>query len=507
MPSTPNRIETAGERRKYEADYEKLAATLATGAASSLVHAFMALESRLDAGLMEAKSALLVSGLLTTEEDEALGAWIYQQHSNLARMGHAIAAKALAEGRDQVKEAMWTVALSLLHWGEAVKWELMVGRLEQRDYAMLHDLARMAMREGRLEDRGTFTVEGLERTASIEALYFRTLLLDRYTSGNLTRQQIEVLDAWLWEWSPSLVAAREPHGAVMRADLDRDQGLRYGPREGGGESLYLALAPLEAQRGAVISEFHAGRIVPARGPAAEIRIEALVAVLIQLRRAFSGDESRAPRRSARGRQVEAWFGLTEITARLLLEENESAEAGMAAKEPAATRRAGDLYDEVYDKPRRWLALVDESDTGWLVEATTANAAPLLIGELVALRLEEGGPCHVARVVRRVREPGTDRVQVGIQLLSNPATRVRPCALRSAELASEDTYIFLPGPDASGLHDTFIVPFRLLESRACFHVRRGGQDFALEFNRVRKRGRGWAQAGFEMVDPKLEYLVA
>ena len=505
MPN-PTRIDSVAERRKYEADYEKLAGTLQTGAASMLVHAFMALESRLDAGLLEAKSALLMSGLLTTDEDEALGAWIFQQHSKLARTGHAIARKALDEGNDQVKEALWIVALSLLHWGESVKWELMVGRREQRDYAILHDLARLAMRESRLQDHGTFTVEGLERSATIEALYFRTLVLDRFTSGNLTRQQIEVLDAWLWEWEASLVSTAEPHGVCMRADLDRDQGLRYGLRDGAGESLYLALAPLEAQRGAVIAELHAGHVVPTRGPAADIRIEAHIALLIQLRHAFSGDESRAPRRALAARQVEAWFGLAEVTAHLVLEE-EGAGNAMAAGKTEPSRREGDLYDEVYDKPRRWLTLVNESDTGWLVEASAAVAAPLIVGELIALRSEEHGPCHIARVVRRVRDPGSERAQVGLQLLSDRRVRARPCVLQSTELASEDTYIFVPGADASGRRDTFIVPFRLLESRACFHVSRGGRDFALEFNRVRTRGRGWAQAGFEMVDPKLEYLVA
>src|SRR5512144_2540047 len=94
-------MQSAAERRKYEADYDKLVASLPTAAASALVHAFMSLESRLDAGLMEAKSALLVSGLLTTDEDEALGAWIFDQHSSLARTGHVIARKALDEGGDQ----------------------------------------------------------------------------------------------------------------------------------------------------------------------------------------------------------------------------------------------------------------------------------------------------------------------------------------------------------------------------------------------------------------------
>jgi hypothetical protein len=246
--------------------------------------------------------------------------------------------------------------------------------------------------------------------------------------------------------------------------------------------------------------------VPNRGRASEIRIEAHVAVLIQLRRTFSGDESRAPRRKAGGRQAEAWYGLADITAMVVLEEQRRNDPRMQAKEPESARRAGDVYDEVYDKPRRFLTLVDESDTGWLVEANAAAAAPLLVGELVALRLDEHGPAHIARVVRRVREPGSDRVQAGLQLLSDRAKSVRPCVLRSVT-TPEETVIFLAGPDASGSRDSFIVPFRLLESRASFRTSRGGQEFAFEFNRVRKRGRGWAQAGFEMADPKLEFLVA
>jgi hypothetical protein len=161
---------------------------------------------------------------------------------------------------------------------------------------------------------------------------------------------------------------------------------------------------------------------------------------------------------------------------------------------------------VYDKPRRFVALVNESETGWLVEANTAAAAALLIGEIVALRPRADSPCHIARVVRRLREAGSDRLQVGLQLMSERSARPRPCRLRS-DTAAEDTYVFVPGGDASGSRDTLIVPFRLLESRACFRVKRGTQEFAFEFNRVRRRGRGWAQAGFEMVDPKLEYLVA
>jgi hypothetical protein len=85
--------------------------------------------------------------------------------------------------------------------------------------------------------------------------------------------------------------------------------------------------------------------------------------------------------------------------------------------------------------------------------------------------------------------------------------MRPCALRS-DAHDEGTYLFVPGEDASGRHDAFVVPYRLLESHERFRVERGGRDFAFAFNRVRRRGRGWALAGYEMVDASAwEIIVA
>jgi hypothetical protein len=88
--------------------------------------------------------------------------------------------------------------------------------------------------------------------------------------------------------------------------------------------------------------------------------------------------------------------------------------------------------------------------------------------------------------------------IGVQRLSHPSLPLRTCALRS-DTREQGTYIFVPGDDASGRRDSFAVPYRLLESNERFLVRRDGRDFALGFNRVRRRGRGWALAGFEMVD--------
>ena len=126
-----------------------------------------------------------------------------------------------------------------------------------------------------------------------------------------------MLDAYLWEWAPALVGTmRYPGGAVLRVDLDCDHGLRHGQRMNDRPVLYLQLAPLEARRKAIIKELHRGRIVPDQGRAANIRVEAHVAVLQQLRRLFAGVGSegrpRATRHVTAHRNVEVVVGLEEI---------------------------------------------------------------------------------------------------------------------------------------------------------------------------------------------------
>jgi hypothetical protein len=262
-----------------------------------------------------------------------------------------------------------------------------------------------------------------------------------------------------------------------------------------GPSLYLSLEALEAQRRSVVEAFHAGRVVPARGRAAEIRLEAHVAVLAQLQRAFAGDEARAPREPAevvRIARAEAWVGLADITHALELEAR-----GASGLHDGAVR-AADKYDEIYDLPRRWLGVIDVSESGWLLEGPGADAAGLLVGELIALRFNPGTRCVLGTVVRSVRPAHGDGVQVGVQRLSHPGMPPRPCKLRP-DTGDEATYLFVPGDDASGRRDGFVVPYRVLESNERFRVRRGGRDYALAFNRVRRRGRGWALAGYEMVD--------
>ena len=493
MPTSAPDLSSAEARGEYEREFAALFATVPATPARVLAQRFVHLDARLDAGITEAKSAMLVPSLLSNEEDRALGRWIQRQHAELARMGCAVVLAVAFDPRMEDANALRVLALALVHMGEAVKWELIAARAGPRDYAALHELARLALERGWLHSPCPVVVDRLARTATIDALYFRALLLDRFSSGSLSRQQIEVLDAFLWEWTPALTALEQPQGAVMRADLDSDHGLRYGAR-GDGPSLYLSLEALEERRLDVIEAFHAGRVVPEHGRAAQIRLEAHVAVLQQLRRTFTGDEARAPREPAEPAEVEIWVGLGDVTHALEREHAESA-LGPADAASAAQR---DKYEQVYDRPRRFVRLLDASESGWLIEASDPATAPFVVGELVAMRFHAGTPSVLACVVRCVRQADAQQVLVGLERLSHPGLPMQPCALRT-EHELEGTYVFVPGEDASGRQDAFVVPYRLLESSERFRVRRGEREFALGFNRVRRRGRGWALAGYEMVD--------
>ncbi len=491
----------APNRAHYEKAYEDLKSAFSNLSPQAFAQRFIDLEAQLDAGMIEVKTAMLTSGLFSSDDEQVLGSWIYEQHANLWHLGALVSNICARDTGVEASRIRLLLALTFLHCGESVKWELMVGRKVRRDYKLAHALMQLAIDQGLHREPNALVVDGLQRSASVEHLYLRAALLDRFTSGNLTRQQIEVLDAWLWEWAPAMVSsARYPGGMALRLDLDSDAGMRYGRRKTEGRSLYLALAPLEECRKAIIQELHHGRVVPTRGRAALIRLESHVAVLIALRQMFAGCGSegmpRAMRQQVAGTPLDLHVGMAEIARSL----------GPGQSEPLsivpmnAPVSSQPNLDAVYDRPRRIATLQNASATGFLIELAQKDAANVVVGELVGLRMNAGESALVARVVRRVHDQAASGVQLGLQLLSDPSKPVKLTALK-AEGGAEESFIFVPGPDSSGRFDSFAIPFRALKPDARYEVRAAGNVYSLTFNHVRRRGRGWALAGFEVLEAR------
>ena len=503
------------QRPDGRADFERarnaVRTLLADGSPDDCFRAIVALENDFDAGVFKVKPELLGSVLCWKPEDRELSAWIYDQHCELAELIRRAADIFERRVGGQDSRTIRMVGLAFLHWGEAAKW--VVGRRDRYDYSWMHWLMRLAMGANRQHELCEVRLDARTRTATIEALFFRTLLLDRFAGGNLTRQQIEVLDAWLWEWMPALKGvATWPEQPVFRADLDGKGGLRQGRRIDAGPTVYLPIPPLEARRQAVIKEFHRGRIVPSLGVAADFRVEEHVAVLEQLRIVFEApqDENaeRVTRRPAAGPAVEVWVGLSEILSRGM-----KAEMTVTPQVALAKRKASEALSETqrlrafqfsdeYESPRRYLRLADASDTGFGFEASEKEATGIAVGDLLGLRLSDEEPCVLGRVVRRVPGQIEGQVVIGVRSLASDAQALTLSRTQRQGRPDDDSvFIFVPGDEDSGAQDAFLVPEKVLQEQVTHDTCLGDDVFTLQFNRVRRKGRGWALAGFEIVDAK------
>ncbi len=495
-------------RSEFERARNAVRTMLPDASADESFQAFLRLESDFDAGVFKVKPDLLGSVLCWKPEDRDLSAWIYDQHCELAELARRSAD--LFErrlGSDDARTVRF-VGLAFLHWGEAAKW--VVDRRDRYDYAWMHWLMRLAMETNRNLEVCEVRLDNRGRSATIEALFLRTLLLDRFAGGNLTRQQIEVLDAWLWEWMPSVKGcAVWPDEPVFRADLDGKGGLRTGRRLDPGPTLYLRIAPLEARRREVIKEFHRGRIVPSLGVASDFRVEEHVAVLEQLRMVFEApqndDQARVQRRATAGTPVEVWVGLTEILARGLNALTPTTPAHVAAPKRALSDtqriRAVQFLDE-NESPRRFLRLVDVSDTGYGLEASDKDAFGIGVGDLVGIKLSDDEPCVLGRVARRVPGLHEGMVVIGVRALSTePQALTLSRVQRQNRPDDDELFIYVPGADDSGAQDAFVVHEKLLNEPGSHETMLGDDRFTIQFNRVRRKGRGWALAGFEILEAK------
>ena len=503
-------FQNPGGRADFERARNAVRAMLADGSPDEIMAAIAKIDADLDEGVCKVKAELLGSVLCWKPEDRALSAWIYDQHCEFAELARRAAD--LFERRVGCDDTRTVrlIALAFLHWGEGAKW--VVGRRERYDYGWMHWLMRLAMGTHRQLEQVEIRLDARGRSASIEALFFRTLLLDRFAGGNLTRQQIEVLDAWLWEWMPALKGFETwPQQPVLRADLDGKGGLRHGRRPEPGPTLYLPIPPLEAKRRAVIKEFHRGRIVPSLGVAADFRVEEHVAVLEQLRAMFEAPQDEGAERIERhptaGPYVECWLGISEILARGLNADTPATNGpALMIKGPASLSdtqrlRAYQFSDE-NESSRRLLRLSDVSDTGYGFEASEKEATAIGVGDLIGMRLSDEDPCVLGRVVRRVAGQVEGQVTIGVLAISkSPQALTLSRTQRQGRPDDEQVFIYVPGADSSGTQDAFLVPEKTLQEQASHDTVLGDDVYTIQFNRVRRKGRGWAMTGFEILDAK------
>ena len=469
----------------------------------AVVASFMDLRLLVDADVHAIKRRLFAPSLASRNDDKAAGRWLSAQHRRLARIAHRMAETfARVSG---VNEHTFSLLAPALHYmGEAVKGHIK----ETHFHRSLHALMRIAIASGRHHEEIRFDVGGRLAPCTLTSLYFRALLLARLAGGGLTFPQIEILDAWMWNWMSALAGAdHPPEGAAYRADLDSNEGLRCGARGDDGPSLYLRRAPLEIVRLALIKEFHSSRTVSSAGDGSKFAIEDHFAALDAVRRSLRGVRHESAGRGKRypaTQVVELHVGLAEVMAEALALTAKAAPpitlvpmTGKGRGRAQIGRERDHESAEVVGPARRIVQMIDVSDTGVSVEGEEADCCEIAVEDLVALRVAPGEPLLLASVARRLPAATGGRVVIGLRRLTSSSQPVRATQISTDEDARELSLLYVPGNDESGRADAYLTSEETAAQRKLFETTVGDDTFTFRFNRVRERGRGWVMAGFEI----------
>lgn len=472
---------------------------------------FFGLAADFEAVAQPIRQALLASPLAWSEAERRDAGWLHRACDDLAAIGHRLALHAAPRLQQGDRDTREMLAIALFYMGEAVKWDVSVARGAPHDMRKTHALMVIAMERGRQREAMAMPVAGRYLDCTIEALYWRVLLLARFASGVLNAKQMEILDAWMWMWMPVLAGMEEvPQGTSLRADLDSASGLQQGPREDEGPSLYLPREPIEAAYQHVVAQFQSGRMVPAEGIASEFRIEEHVAVLALLRHGLRQSRRDSMQRAIRhrvDRPVELFVGLAEIMHRGFAPAAPTAPLTLAAVDDKATSRMRIERDhdtamgELYGAERRMVRLLDESETGLGLEGAGADLDGIAAGDLVAMRLWPNEPVVLGKVVRSVASKTPGHTVIGVRRLSGAARPVEARRETETRAGAPATLVYVAGGDTSGRQDGMLVAERDFADRAPLTVSVGDWNYRLRLNRARERGRGWVLAGFEVASAR------
>lgn len=442
---------------------------------------------------------LLDSALQWTHEDHEVAQWIAQA---TARWCAAAAGGTEASaGRDS---AAALAGATLCMAGDSVKWHAIAGMPRPNEL-----LARASHAFVLAQALGVSTTEvvceadGATLTRQVPHLYARALLLAYLTSGNLTRQQVEIADAWVSRWSRDYPFSRTlpASGAAMWVDVSKGQGLRAGDQATGDDVRYLVLDALPGQLAAVERGFHGGRIFPEAGVSVKFRVEEHVAVLDHFHRLVEQLRAKAPARRAEramaeGATVEVFVGVHEIAGG----RPQSPGVGLQLVEGGSPHREPLDMSQGVVTHRRWMGLVDVSEAGVGLRAERADVDDIAVGDLVAL--EDSGALAVGEVMRRVPD-GSGGAIIGVQLHSKLA---RPAHLRrlagpDGRVARDLNAVFVPGADTCGRGDALVVTEGSYDPRARYEFAVGDCVFVIALNRVRRQGRGWLSCGYEVLEQR------
>ena len=464
------------------------------------------------------RERFLLGGLAQTSGDQAVCEWIAARYDHLARIAREVVPYQIATDAAPDARAALAWALAIMLTGHASKWRKVAGL--RADLAMrgrLHTLFVTAI-TARVE--GCILVVMVDHRSietTVEALYVRALLLERFASGNLPPRRLEILDSWLLEWMGALWLSRAPITDGLSLAVDTSNATRGLSRFSPGEraDFFLGLRPLQRQLARAVKDFHRGVIFPGWGIGLAFRMEEHVAVIEFLEREFAIIESAGAQKSKRfsigvNSEVSVFFGFNDIYGRALQRQSTLASTSVteanAVNAPgdvlssAAARRAALSETGSFVQPRigrQPIHLLDISDSGLGLEMSTEDAAFVEVDELIAVQIEDGKPCVLGVVARKTSAHHKNVTTVGIKVLSKVPLRATLEMINDRLARQAVKGVFVTGKADHGFADSVIVTDVIYKSNPTLSVMVATGVFHLRLGRVRQQGPGWKMAAVEV----------
>jgi hypothetical protein len=312
-------------------------------------------------------------------------------------------------------------------------------------------------------------------SASVQALYLRTLLLDMLHTGKLSRAQIEIADGWLAAWCNDYALDTEYSSRhhLFCVDVASDSGLHLVRRDRQGASLrYVRAENLKAQIDEAQAALRQGHS-PAGTATASFPMGEQVALLAVLEKLYlsivAGSENRQEERAHLAeREVEVVVGFPRLLAKV------------HGQDPAA-----DI--------ERW-RVQDLSGNGYGLVADRPAADAVTLHGVVALRNQATGGWIACTVVRKLSDRARGEMLVGLEVLSY---RPVPVDLVPADGGDPSPALYLPGQEPNGRQDTILAHARDFAAGGPFVLHAGGAVWRVAMSRIVSRGSDWVRARFEI----------
>ena len=316
-------------------------------------------------------------------------------------------------------------------------------------------------------------------TASVQALYLRTLVLDMLHTGNLSRMQVEIADGWLAAWCNDYTLDTEfsSRHHLFSVDVAGDSGLHLvrADNRHGSALRYLRAESLKGQIEEVEAGLREGKLDAGAGGGAGAQFPmaehmALLAVVEKLYHSIlAGSENRVEERThIEEREVEVVVGFGRLLERI------------------------DAPGQIPHAPR-W-RVEDFSATGYGLVVDRAAADAALLHGVVGVRNQATGGWIVCTVVRKLADRVRGEMRVGLEVLSYRPVRVDLEPESGGEPARA---LYLPGQDETGRLDAILVQARDFASGDAFRLEAGDATWRVRMSRIVRKGADWIKARFEI----------